>query len=559
MLDSLLSMAESHPTAHAVLVLSLVVVLGLTIGSPRYRGLRLGSAGVLFAGIGFSHFGVRIDARIAEFVKEFGLAMFVFMIGLQLGRGFFTAMRREGLRLNLLALAVVLLGSLGVLAATKLGGPTPAAAVGLLAGATTNTPSLAAAQQAMAGAAGVSDEDRAFTAMAYAVSYPMGILGIIGALAALRVWFRIDPAAEIAELARERGGEIQPVERRTLVLENRNFDGLALRDLPHINDFGVQVARHQRAGSQEVALAHGSTILHAGDRFTVVGTPAELDQFERMVGRRLPEDLASVPADLSLRRIVVTRPRIAGKSLAELHMGQELGVKVTRVIRGEIELAAFGRLRLQYGDVVQVVGEPAQLDLAADLLGNSVRALDETQFISVFLGVALGVGLGQVPLSLPGLPEPVRLGMAGGPLIVAIILGRLGTAGPLVWHVPRSAQMALRELGIILFLACVGLKAGERFVEMALSPRGAGWLAVGLAVAALPPLLVGAFARRVMNVNFATLSGVLAGSMTDPPALAFANGMCRSEMPSVGYASVYPVTMVLRIVLAQVFVVLLVG
>lgn len=555
MIDFLQRLASELPVAYAVLMLSATIVGGLAIGSIRLKGIRLGSAGVLFAGIALSHFGARIDPKLAEFIREFGLALFVFMIGLQLGRGFFESLKREGLRLNLLAVAVVLAGTGCVLAMGHLLGVQTAARFGLLSGATTNTPSLAAAQQSMR-MLQVEDEIRELTPMAYAVAYPLGIAGVIAALWLLRAMCKADPVAEAAELDREQNG-YEAVERWTLVVENPNLEGIQVSELPAIRHLGVQISRIQKRGSTSVGLAHGSTVIGVGDHITAVGSEEELVQLTRTLGRRVETDLTSVPADLEIQRMIVTRASVAGKTLAELSFGKRFAVKVTRLARGDIELAASGQLRLQFGDVLSVLGTGPQLAEVSAYVGNSRKALDETHFLPVFLGIAAGVVLGTIPISVPGLTEAVRLGMAGGPLIVAVILGRVGQIGPLVWHVPRSAQLALRELGITLFLACVGLKAGEHFVEMAASERGLKWIAVAGVAAVVPPVLVGLVARRVLKLNYAKLAGVLAGSVTDPPALAFANGMCRSEAPSLSYATVYPLTMVARIVVMQVLVLML--
>lgn len=552
-------LARAHPVAHAILLLSTAIVTGLLIGSINIRGVRLGSAGVLFSGIGFAHFGARIDPALADFVKDSGLAIFVFMIGLQLGSGFFGAFRKDGFRLNVLALGVIGIGSTIALLLGRSMGSDPCAVVGGLAGATTNTPSLAAAQQMLTGVASVSADSKALTAMAYAAAYPMGIVGILAAMVILRAVFRIDPAAEAAALDLDRDTSRETVARRTFVVENTGLDGLSISRLPHIKDFGVQISRHRRADGAEVMLAHGDTILRVGDHISAVGTCAELDQFQLLVGRSVAEDLTAVQADLVLNRVVVTRHEAVGKTLGELRLGKRFGVKVTRVSRSGVDVAAFGGLRLQFGDVLSLLGDEQAIRPAAAYLGNSPQALHETHFMPVFLGLALGVLVGLIPLSLPGLPEPVRLGLAGGPLIVALLLSRVGNIGRVIWYVPHSAKLALRELGITLFLACVGLKAGEHFFEVIFSERGARWLALGLAVALIPPLLVGTYARAALKLNYATLCGVLAGSMTDPPALAFANAACRSEAPNLGYATVYPVAMLLRIAVAQIIVLLSIG
>ena len=555
----LTSITGADAVAHAVLVLALVVAAGLALGSVRVRGVGLGSAGVLFAGIALGHLGLTIDQAILEFVREFGLILFVFTIGLQLGPGFFAALRRQGLQLNLLAVAIVGLGSLVALLAARLLGLDPFAALGLLAGATTNTPSLAAAQQTLATLPGVSGQQVARLALSYAAAYPVAIGGIIGTLVALRTVFRIDPAQE-AE--RFRAGQQQGVEalvRMNLAVENPNLDGLPLGGVPGRRETGVVVSRIRRAGEREVHTATEETVLRRGDVILAVGTAAGLEQFRRVVGRQADVDLTREPGNVTSRRIIVTRKAAVGRSLKELGLAPLYGVTVTRVTRADLEVTAVQDLRLQFGDVLQAVGSAEGLERTAVALGNSLRALGETHFAPIFLGVALGVVLGVRPFALPGVPVPVRLGLAGGPLLVAILVGRLGRVGPLLWYMPVESNLAFREMGISLFLACVGLRAGEQFFATVLTSTGLLWILAGLGITVLPLLAVGAFARAVLGLDFMTLGGLLAGSVTDPPALAFAGSVARSDAPALAYATVYPLTMLLRILIAQVLAMTMVG
>ena len=546
------NLANSQPMVHALLALAFTSFFGLVIGSAKLKGLRLGTAGALFTGIVLAHFGVAVDARALEFARDAGLVLFVFMLGMQLGPGFFDSLRREGLRLNLVALSVVVLGSGGALVAFHLFELADAAAVGLLSGATTNTPSLAAAQQALASRGeGVAADAGSLAASAYAVAYPLGIVGIILSLVMLRLLFRIDVQAETAAFEARRHHAVPSLERRAILVQNPNLAGLAISELPHISSFGVRLSRHRPAGSVSVRPAGAATVLQLGDALLAVGTAKELDDFERLVGTRTDEDLASMPGDVSVGDFVVTRKKIVGLELEDLHLGRRFGVQVTRVIRSGVELAPDPELRVRLGDVLRLVGQESSLAAAGKELGNSLKSLDQTHFTAVFLGIGAGLLVGLAPLSVPGLPAPVRLGLAGGPLIVAILLSRAGRIGPIVCHMPSSAGSAMRDLGITLFLASVGLKAGAVFFEKVLSPVGLMWVGLAMGLAVLPPLLVGIVARRWLKLDFATLSGVIAGSTTDPPALAFATTICRTDQPSIAYASVYPLTMILRIVGAQ--------
>ncbi len=556
------TLAHNQPVAWAVLVLSAVAIIGLAIAGIKVRGVGIGIAGVLFAGILLGHLGFTINHDIMEFVREFGLILFVFTIGLQLGPSFFASMRSHGLKLNALAASVVLLGVGVTLAVASFAGIDVFSAVGLFSGATTNTPSLGAAQQTVSVlAAQPGNEELAaravLPALAYAVGYPVGVFGIIGVMLFLRSVFRVDPLREAAEFRAEQQKGIEPLVRMNLVVENPNLDGLEVGDVPGRRETGVIVSRIKRCAAEEVEVATEQTVLRKGDKILAVGVRRQLEAFRVIVGRESGEDLMRVPGRVAFRRVVVTRKEVLGKSIAELGLDSLYGVTVTRVLRADVEMTAIADLRLQFGDFLHVVGDEDNIAKAADLLGNSLQALNETKFIPVFLGILLGVAAGLAPFHFPGLPVPVRLGLAGGPLVLAILLGRLGRIGPLVWYMPANANTALRELGIVLFLACVGLKAGEKFVPTLLSQDGLVWLAGACAITVLPLLAVGLVARLALRVNFIAICGLLAGSMTDPPALAFANTISKSDSPSVAYATVYPLTMLLRILSAQLMVLLL--
>jgi putative transport protein len=343
------------------------------------------------------------------------------------------------------------------------------------------------------------------------------------------------------------------------VVENTNLEGLAIREIPYLKESGVILSRIRAANATEVGAATGATILHVGDAILAVGSMHGLDQFQRVVGRSSDENLLAAPSTAITRKIVVTKKSVVGSAISQLDMENRFGVTVTRVGRGELELTAEPGLRVQFGDTLQIVGSSEAIESAAAYLGNSVQALNETQFVPFFAGIAAGIAIGTFPIPCPGLPQPLRLGLAAGPLIVAIVVGRIGRIGRLVWHMPRNANLAFREFGIALFFACVGLTAGPTFFSSAFSTTGLAWLAAGVCVAILPVLIVGLVARKFYGLNFVDLMGLLAGSTTDPPALVFANSLCQSEAPAVAYATVYPLTMLLRIVTAQVLVSLLFG
>lgn len=559
MLDWLFELSQTSPVGHAIGLVALVCAAGMALGSLKYKGIGLGSSGVLFVGIFAAQFSDAVEPHILTFVKEFGLVLFVFTIGLSLGPGFFASLRAEGLRLNVLAAVLVL--SAGVLAPLLgwLAGQDPAAVAGLFAGASTNTPALGAAQQSLATLPAMSAERLVLPALACAVAYPAAIVGSLGVIVALKVMFRIDPAKEAMEYAAERRKAIEPLVRRTLVVENAELVGLSIEAACRRVDSALVISRIRRAGQSEVQTARREVRLELGDTVLAVGTAPQLARFEKFIGRSSDEDLLTAPGKVAYRRIAVTNKRVLGKSLAELGLDSLYGVEVTRLARGDVEVTAAPALRLSFGDVLQVVGTDEQLAKAADTLGNSLKALNETQFIPLFAGICLGVVVGSIPLAVPGLANPLRLGLAGGPLIVALVLGRIGHFGRLVWHVPTSANHAFREFGISLFFASLGLAAGDQFFAVVFSPRGLSWLATGIVITLTPLLAIGIWSRAVEKMNFVTLSGLLAGGTTNPPALNFATNLCRSEAPTLAYATVYPLTTLLRILVAQVLALVLCG
>lgn len=541
----------AHPVAFAMLVLPAIAATGLALGGVKLRGISLGAAGALFAGIAAGHCGVRIDPAVLEFVREFGLILFVYTIGLQLGPGIFASLRAQGARLLPLCALAVLVATLLAAGAVKLFNLDPAAVLGVLAGATTNTPSLGAAQQTLKSVPEVPVAHRGLPALGYALAYPFGIAGALASLVLLRALFRIEPESERAVFEAHQREGIEPLERRNLAVATPGAVGRRLDQLPSRSETGVVISRVLHAGESEVRAATRATMLGAGDVILAVGTRAALDRFQPLVGPASPLDLMRMPAEVAYTRVVVTQREVLGRTLRELGMDLLHGVNVTRVSRGGVELTAVPDLRLEFGDSLQVVGEPAGLERAALALGNSVRALNETQFVPFFAGLAAGVLLGLLPIPVPGLPVPVRLGMAGGPLLAALALGRLGRIGPLVCHMPLNANHAFRELGLTLFLACVGLRAGETFFATVFSAAGLQLLPLALALAMLPSLMLGILGRAWSKLDFVTLSGVLAGGVTNPPALAFAGSLCKSEGPALAYATVFPFVLLLRVLAMQ--------
>ncbi|MCB1279142.1 putative transporter [Prosthecobacter sp.] len=539
------------PVAYDLLVFSIVVLGGIGLGNIRVAGVKLGTAGVLFVGLAAAHLGLRPETEVAHFLKEFGLVLFVFALGMQMGPGFFASLRRRGRILNAYAFMLVALGAaVALVGGWIFGMPLPAVA-GLFAGATTNTPALGAAQQALASAHAAS-ELVTLPALSYAAAYPLAIVGIILSLILLRVFFKVDVSKEAEMFRQEQGEGVEPLQRMNLRVENLNLEGVRIGSVPGIQETSVVVARHRHAAGSEVTAATSETKLHVGDLIMAVGTQAHLDQFRLVIGRVSSENLMKAPGRVTYRRVVLTNKHLLGKTVRELGLDHFHNITVTRVSRGDLIFTALPDLRLQFGDMLQLVGDEESLNAATQRLGNAVQMLQETKFAAIFAGILLGVLLGLYPIRIEGLPVPVRLGLAGGPLIMAILLSHLGRLGPMIMHMPINANRALRELGIILFLANVGLLSGEKFISTVFSNQGLQWVLLGIVVTMLPLLVVGFVARRFHGLNFMTLCGLLSGGMTDPPALAFATTMARCDSPAVGYAAVYPLTMLLRIVAAQV-------
>jgi putative transport protein len=555
-MDFIIQLFTEDTVAHTVLILGLVAALGLLVGSIRIFGINLGIAGVLFVGLAFGHFGLGINEHVLEFAKEFGLILFVYTIGVQVGPGFTDSLRRQGLPLNIMAASVVLLGVLMTLVVSHFGRIDIKAAVGLYSGAVTNTPSLGAAQQALKDIPGLPDEAAKLPGLGYAIAYPFGIIGIILTMLLVRALFRVNIAQESEQIARIQRPAVPPPSNANLQVTNPNLDGLRIRDIPGLAESGVVISRILHEGKLEVA--HPETVMRLGDVLHAVGPEKKLRQLQLVVGSESDVDLKEMPSSLIIRRLVVTRRAVLGKTLEELDLVGRFGVTVTRVSRAEIEFTPTRDYRLQFGDTLLAVGEEEGINRAAAEVGNSVRRLNHPEIVPIFVGIVLGVIVGSWPVEIPGMPAPVKLGLAGGPLVVAILLSRLGRVGPLVWYMPISANFILREVGIVLFLACVGLRAGDQFVATLVNGDGLRWMAWATLITLVPLLVVALVARAIYRVNYLSLCGLLAGSMTDPPALAFATNITGSDAPNVSYATVYPLVMLLRVLSAQAIVLLLV-
>ncbi len=541
---------SQHSVAQAVLVLSLVIAGGLLIGSVRIFGIQLGIAGVLFSGIIFAQLSLNIEPSMLEFVRELGLIFFVYTIGIQLGPAFMSSFKEEGMRFNLLAAFIVLSGVGITWGIIHFAHVEKAVAVGLFSGGTINTPSLAAAGEALRG---LGDPEKVkLPGVGYAVAYPFGIFGIILTMLLTKTFFRLDPAAEAAKYESERRPHGSTLEAINLVVTNTNLDGLKIKELPFIDDSPVVISRILHAGV--VSVAQGDAVVHVGDTVLAVGSKNKLQELQRLIGAKSDIDIKKLPQAITSQRIVVTHKSVLGKTVEDLGFLEQYGVTFTRLIRTEVQFPATGSVRLQYGDVLIAVGEESALKKVATILGNSPTELNHPQIIPIFVGIFLGVILGSLPIHLPGVPAPVKLGLAGGPLIAALLLSRAGHWGPFVWYLPKSANFMMRELGITLFLACVGLKSGSSFFSTLTQGEGFYWMGLAALITFVPIFVVAIFCQLRYKMNFLTMCGLISGSMTDPPALAFANSFAASNAPGISYASVYPLVMILRILSAQLIV-----
>ena len=540
--------------AHSVLILALVIALGIMLGKIKVAGISLGVTWILFVGIIFSHFGMRLNEHLIHFMKEFGLILFVYSIGLQVGPGFFSSFKKGGVRLNLLATMVVCAGVLVTCGLYVITGLPVTTMVGILSGAVTNTPGLGAAQQAYSDMTGIDSPD---IALGYAVAYPLGVIGIILSMMVLRRVFRIDFAKEekkaLDTMDVQHDSVAQP---HSLSVVNPALEDKSIRELQGLVNRDFVISRIRRQGG-EIEIADDDTLLHVGDQILVVTTPRDAAAITAFIGRDVQVEWEQLDKRLISRRILITKPELNGKSLAQLKLHAGFGVSITRVNRAGVDLIAQPSLQLQMGDRVTVVGTEVSIANVEKVLGNSMKRLNAPNLIPIFIGIVLGVMLGSLPFTFPGIPQPVKLGLAGGPLIVSILISRFGPKFKLVTYTTMSANLMLREVGIALFLACVGLGAGEEFVETIIDGGGYAWIGYGAIITILPLLIVGVIGRLWFKVDYFTLIGVMAGATTDPPALAYSNDLAGNDIPSVGYAPVYPLTMFLRVLSAQLLILFL--
>ncbi len=547
--------------ALTVSVLALVAVVGLWLGNIKIRGVGFGIGGVLFGGIFVGHFadqlGWVLSADMLHFIQEFGLILFVYTIGIQVGPGFFASLRVSGLRLNLFAFGIVVMGGLVTAILHKLFAIPLPVVLGIFSGAVTNTPALGAGQQILRDL-GIPADVVDQMGMSYAMAYPFGICGILLSMWLVRVLFRINVEQEAKEHESTLTNGHALIKTINIRVENPNLNNMAIQDVPILNSATIICSRLKR--DDTLMVPSPDTLIQHGDLLHLVGQPADLNNARLVIGQEVDTSLSTRGTDMRVERVVVTNEKVLGKKIRDLQVKERYDVVISRLNRAGVELVASQDASLQFGDILNLVGRPSSIDAVANMVGNAQQKLQQVQMLPVFIGVGLGVMLGSIPLYVPGFPVALKLGLAGGPLIMALILGRIGSIGKLYWFMPPSANPALRELGIVLFLAVVGLKSGGDFVDTLVNGEGMSWVGYGIFITAIPLITVGLLARMFAKMNYLTLCGMLAGSMTDPPALAFANNLhATSGAAALSYATVYPLVMFLRIITPQLLAVLFWG
>ena len=537
---------DPSSVAHIVCLYAFVISVGVLLGKIKIFGVSLGVTFVLFAGILMGHFGFTGETHILHFIREFGLILFVFCIGLQVGPSFFSSFKKGGMRLNMLAVGIVLLNIAVALSIYFIdGGIDLPMIVGILYGAVTNTPGLGAAQEALNQINYTGDP----IALGYACAYPLGVVGIIGSIIAIRYICRVNLKKEEQELnTQEADVKHQP---HMLHLEVRN-ESISGKTLLQIKDFlGRPFVCSRIRHEGHVSIPNHETIFHVGDQLFIVCSEEDAEAVAAFIGKEIHVDWEKQDTPMVSRRILVTKSEINGKKLGSLHFRSMYGVNVTRINRSGMDLFADPNLVLQVGDRVMVVGQQDAVERVAGVLGNQLTRLDTPNIVTICVGIFLGILLGSLPITFPGMPTPVKLGLAGGPLVVAILIGRFGHKMHLVTYTTMSANLMLREIGIVLFLASVGIEAGEHFVQTVVEGSGLLYVGYGFLITVIPLLIIGMISRFYCKVNYFTLMGLIAGSNTDPPALAYANQTSGNDAPAVGYSTVYPLTMFLRILAGQ--------
>lgn len=540
--------------AHSVMLLAFVIAAGIQLGKIKIFGISLGITFVLFVGILLGQIGFKMNHEVLHFMKEFGLILFVYSVGMQVGPGFFSSFKKGGITLNMLACGIVLLGVATTIILHFVTGVPMATMVGILSGAVTNTPGLGAAQQAYNDVFGTTDNT---IALGYAVAYPLGVVGIILSLIVIRYVFRVSFEKENEALNATEGKNTNEAKPISLMVKNPAIFNKSVGEVSALienRDFVISRISHV---NNEVEIPSSTTVLCENDKIFVITTERDAEALRTFIGEEIDMDRKEwIRKDSQFinRRILITKSELNGKRLGTLKLRNLYGVNITRVNRSGVDLVANPNLTLQVGDRVNVVGTESAIESVEKVLGNSMKRLNEPNLLFIFVGIFLGIFLGSIPFVFPGIPQPVKLGLAGGPLIVSILISRFGYKYKLVTYTTMSANLMLREIGITLFLACVGIGAGDGFIDTIVNNGGLSWIGYGFAITTIPLLIIGTIGRYFFKLNYFTLMGLIAGSTTDPPALAYANMTAGNDAPAIGYATVYPLTMFLRVLTAQLLI-----
>ncbi len=547
--------------AYSILLFSLVIASGLWLAKFKIKGISIGTTWILFVGILVSHFGFRPDADVTSFMKDFGLILFVFSIGMQVGPGFFSSFKKGGVKLNLLAVAIILLAALTAVLISVISGEDLKTMVGVMSGAVTNTPGLGAAQQTLSDVMVAQGADRASAAAessklasAYAVAYPIGVIGVLFLLIIFKAVFKVDLEKEQAELDAESSESTDTARRMHCEVANPAVFGRTLSHVLAGENISIVVSRMLRDGV--VSIPTGDTVLQKGDKLLIVTSQKDVDRIRIIFGDEIPmhyDDWLNMQSELFTQKMVVTRSEVTGKRIKDLKLREKYGVSVSRVVRAGLDLVARPDLILQVGDSLKLVGPKSSMGDVAKIIGNKPSSLTHPNLVPIFAGIALGIILGSVPIRFPDIPQPIKLGMAAGPLIVAILLSHFGPKWKITTYTTFSANMMLREIGISFFLAAVGFGAGETFVS-SLMAGGFWWILYGALITLIPLIIVGVLGRLVFKLNFYQICGLISGSTTNPPVLAFAQGAYGTDYTSLNYATVYPLSMFLRVLVAQLMV-----
>jgi putative transport protein len=556
-MDWLSELFMGNGVAHTVLLFALVIAAGICLGKIKIFGISLGITFVLFAGIVVGHFGFRVNHEIRHFMQDFGLILFVYSIGLQVGPGFFSSFKKGGITLNMLAMGIVFLGVIITVILHFTTGIPMQIMVGIMSGAVTNTPGLGAAQQTFSEMNnGLNDPT---IALGYAVSYPLAVVGIIGSILLIRVIFKIKMDKE-TEILNQHAQSKENIELISIEVKNPAIYGKNIGKIHRLINRQFVVSRVLHSQNENVEIASSETILNEGDKIFVATTASDKEAVGTYLGIPVAmekQEWEILDKHLVSRRILISKSGINGKQLRQLNLRNTFGVNITRVNRSGVDLIAESRLSLQVGDRVTVVGNENSIKSVERVLGNQMKRLNEPNLVPIFIGIFLGVLLGSIPFVLPGIPQPIKLGLAGGPLIVAILISIFGPKYHLVTYTTMSANLMLREIGICLFLACVGIGAGENFVSTIVNDGGYKWIGLGFIITVVPLLIVGTVGRLFFKIDYFTLMGLMAGSTTDPPALAYSNTTAGNDLPAVSYATVYPLTMFLRVLCAQLLILIM--